>query len=311
MTQRQRWIGQIAHMKWTSFFRHLLRSIGQRFPVLRRYSGRLGLGRLVTAGAAYEQIVIDDDVVIELDLSVPIYRHIYFHHNISAMPETQLIRLLSAPSGILVDVGANIGYFALIAAKYWRHVYAFEPSYRTFAMLARNIRLNPLLAPKVDAFQLALSDHTGQSRFFNSAQHPDLGSLRAIPSGDALVENVEVDTLDRVLQDVPVAFMKIDVEGGELDVLNGGRSVIDRHQPLVLCEMFEPFQKRFGHTCRDIADFFLKRDYEGFRVLGDQTSRGQVRLNPLDVDQLRADEAENALFVPSARVGQVMTRLPA
>jgi hypothetical protein len=52
-----------------STIRHALRAIGQQFPWLRQYSGRLGLGRLVAPNSTCEQIIIDDDSIIELDLT--------------------------------------------------------------------------------------------------------------------------------------------------------------------------------------------------------------------------------------------------
>ena len=296
-------------MNMKSALRHTLRALGQRFPQLRRYSGKLGLGRLVTSGSTREQIRVDGDVVIELDLSVPIFRYLYFHHDLSSALETILIRRLLTPNDTFVDVGAHIGYFTLVAAKYTRHVFAFEPNPSTYAYLQRNIQLNPALASRVTSYPIALSDHVGSASLFNSPEHPDLASLQPIESAHTVVEAVTLDTLDHVLSAYNISFLKIDVEGGELDVLNGARETVGRDRPLVLCELLEPFQQRFGHTCQDIVHFFHEYGYKAYHVQEDTSRRGNVIVKPLDLAELSVDEANNALFVPSERVAETLTRL--
>ena len=106
--------------------RRSLRQIAIHYPGLQRISGRMGVGRLLAPANTKEQIKIDGDITLELDMSVPAFRYLYFHHDLSAEPETQLLRALLKPADVFVDVGAHIGVFALVAAKYAAAVHAFE-----------------------------------------------------------------------------------------------------------------------------------------------------------------------------------------
>lgn len=248
-------------------------------------------------------------MVIELDLSVPIFRYLYFHHDLSSALETILIRRLLTPNDTFVDVGAHIGYFTLVAAKYTRHVFAFEPNPSTYAYLQRNIQLNLALAAKVTSYPIALSDHAGAANLFNSPEHPGRASLQPIESAHTVVEAVTLDTLDHILSAHKISFLKIDVEGGELNVLNGAREIVGRDRPLALCELFEPFQQRFGCTCQDIVDFFHEYGYKAYYVQEDTSRRCGVIVKSLDLAELSVDEANNALFVPSERVAETLTRL--
>ena len=174
---------------------------------------------------------MDGDIAIELDLSVPSMRPLYFLYDISSMLETVLIRRLLLPGDVFVDVGANIGYFSLIAAKYARQVVAFEPSPMTRPYLRRNLELNPALASRVTVHSLALSDHCGSAEMFNPPDYPGMAALRPTGQEREVVESVALDTMDHALVDQRVSFIKVDVEGGELDVLNGACLTIDRGAP--------------------------------------------------------------------------------
>jgi FkbM family methyltransferase len=289
-----------------ALLRHRLRDAGQRMPWLRRYTGRLGLGRFVAPESTREQIRVDGDVTIELDLSVPFFRYLYFHHDLSSAPEILLLRRLLTPADMVVDVGAHIGYFALVAAKYSGHVHAFEASPTTCAYLLRNLELNPNLAARITSHVVGLSSCSATLPLYRPTAQPDTASLKPLDGPEHIVERVTVDTLDNCLSDATVSFLKIDVEGAECDVLEGARGTIQDHRPLVLCEVFEPNQARFGRTCQEIIDFFDANDYRGFHVLRALSDLGPVHLVPLTLRSLSRTEADNVLFVPADRIDRVL-----
>lgn len=289
--------------------RHGLRYLGQRFPQLRRYSGRLGLGRLLARGQPREQIRIDGDVIIELDLSVPQFRHYYYNFDLSSAAESILIRQLLSPDSTFVDVGAHLGYFALIAAKYARHVFAFEPGPDTYARLERNLELNPALATKITAYAVGLSEHCGTADFYFAADDPGGSSLRPVEWARTSIKTIQLETLDHLLTGQSLSFIKVDVEGAELDVLRGGSGILRRDQPLVLCELFEKWQQRFGRTIQDTVSFLHELEYEGYRVEEKPAKRGRIKVTPLNVAELDTVDVNNALFVPSARASDVLDRL--
>ena len=288
--------------------RRVLREIGIRFPVLQRYGGRLGLGRLLSGHSGRAQVRLDGDIIIEFDLSVPFFRYLYYLHDLSRMPESYLIRCLLGPEDVFVDVGAFIGYWTLLAAKYASQVFAFEPSLATFTYLQRNLELNPTLARKVVALSSALSDHIGYESLYRPSSQPDLASLQWFPAQDIVKENVSVTTLDDILLETIVSFIKIDVEGAELKVLQGGHRVMQRSRPLVLCELFEPYQVRFGASCQQIIHFFANYDYQAYRVQLGKSRKSGVILTPLELGALNDTTVENALFVPVEK-GQKIAQL--
>ena len=130
-------------------------------------------------------------------------------------------------------MGAHIGYFNLMAAKYAGHVFAFETRPSTFVLLQRNIQLPPQLEARIMARAIGLSNHAGHLHLHRPLAHHGAASLRPVDVPNTVIDNIGVDTLDRVLVHNPIAFLKIDVEGGEYDVLLGANQVIKRDCPVI------------------------------------------------------------------------------
>lgn len=142
--------------------------------------------------------------------------------------ETQIASRVLRPGDVFVDVGANWGYFTL-AAAHWvgaaGRVIAFEPEPRLFELLTTNLALNRIQS--VRPRQLAVAAGRGTLRF--AAFHADGGnwgvSRAVLPTAPADFE-CRTAALDDELdaeQVGPVQLTKIDVEGGEADVLLGMR----------------------------------------------------------------------------------------
>lgn len=293
-----------------STLRKALRRVGVAFPHLRRYSGRLGLGRLLTPGHPLERVVIDDDVVIELDLSVPYFRSLYFHHDLSADEDLRLLRRLLCPTDTVVDVGANIGYVSLVAAKHGGRVLAVEPAPDNVARLRRNLALNPRHAAKVEVEAVALAAQPGPMTLYASPAEPQKSSL-GFRAGDARAVHVTVRTLDEVVQAHqlrPLAFLKIDVEGAELDVLHGGLTTLREDRPLVLCELNADMQAAMGRTCRDLIGCLEALGYVG-REVEAGGGPGGLTLRPPQPDLYPPHSFRNALFMPLERLAEVERRL--
>ena len=153
-------------------------------------------------------------------------------------PELTLVAGLLGLRGTLVDVGANSGPYALLAAQLGRRVIAFEPNPRVASGLRR------LLGPRGEVHQVALSDENGSAAFFvpyeGTQEVSTRGSLEPTAHVEFERERIEVDlaTLDSF--DLrSVALIKIDVEGHEWRVLKGGLQTIRRELPNLLIEIEE------------------------------------------------------------------------
>lgn len=136
----------------------------------------------------------------------------------------QLFQSLISQEDIVADVGANIGLTALLFQGLAAHVYAFEPSPTTYAILEENLRENKV--KNVEAFNIGLGQNSEtQSLTFasNNRSGGSVGNQFQVSSGHT-TEQIVIDTLDRFFSEgrkVP-SFLKIDVEGFEQKVISGG-----------------------------------------------------------------------------------------
>jgi FkbM family methyltransferase len=150
------------------------------------------------------------------------------------------------PGSVVLDIGANIGAYAIPLAKAFPdcEIHGFEPNPTMLARLRDNIALNgAVLDGRIRAIPLALSDVVGQLRFFvvqGIEGNPGLSSLREESLGTADHDTIEVavQTLDSIYLDSArrISAIKIDVQGHELQVLRGGRKLIERDRPALVFE---------------------------------------------------------------------------
>ena len=147
---------------------------------------------------------------------------------------------------ICIDVGANIGNHACFFARYFQRVIAFEPSPRNRLLLACNVGLN---AADVTICPVGLSDANAELPFW---EHPtNLGGSRfyKVKPQDAgkTVKTLEVvrgdEYLPERLGNSAVAFIKVDVEGHELQAFRGLEATIRRHRPIMAFELFSERQE--------------------------------------------------------------------
>ena len=142
---------------------------------------------------------------------------------------SRAIELNLAPGDVFVDVGANIGYDSLLAARCVGRagcVVAIEASPRTFALLKRNLDLND--AVNVRAVNAAVADRPGRLDLYEMSQY-NIGAATTLASrGGTRLGSVDALPLDRILTAKEIArlrLIKMDVEGAEPPILN---ALLDR-----------------------------------------------------------------------------------
>ncbi len=145
------------------------------------------------------------------------------------------------PGDTIFDIGANVGFFSLIAARLvgpTGKVYSFEPVPANAAAIRRNAGLNGF---SIDVMETAVGDSTGEIELVLT-RHPGGASIIAdTPSHDISGRlRVPVTRIDDLVAegriDVP-AFVKIDVEGAEAAVLRGMEQTCRGHRPGIVCEL--------------------------------------------------------------------------
>ena len=174
---------------------------------------------------------------------------------------------LLRPGDVFLDVGANVGFFSLLAARAVGpagQVYAVEPVPANAEQIRRGARRNRLA---VDVLELALTDRTGTTTLV-LAMHPGgaaVASAAAPPDPTGTIE-VETDTVDRLVSSgrirVP-SVVKVDVEGAESEVLAGMTATLATHRPAVICEIdgADP-----GELDRKRSELTAAFDGAGYRI---------------------------------------------
>lgn len=245
----------------------LLRLYGIMLPsqmrdLLRRYT--VTLKRLLSRG-----IIPQDGFVLAKTLDQTIafvlVRDGCYEPHLSA-----LLRQHLREGDIFVDVGANIGYFTLLAAACVvpkGHVHSFEPNPRTFEVLRRNVALNRF--SQVTLNDLALSNQAGTLQLYIGPEYIDSGLASMRQTSQSLSETVVCQsiTLDEYVANKGIGkirAVKLDIEGAELLALQGSCSLLDSpNKPdLIALEAIYSHAAAFGISTVSVAQFLAEREYE-------------------------------------------------
>lgn len=208
--------------------------------------------------------------------------------------ETETLNLffkLASEAEVILDVGAHVGVFSLVAAHAnpSAQVFAFEPVATTYRRLQRNVTLNDL--KNLRCFQSALGDKDETAEVFHQSGMTFTASLSrefmhwqpnwsssmvAVITGDKFVEQNDLPRVD---------LMKIDTESTEPQVLAGMLKTIERDRPNIICEVLP------GLTEQSIENLLAPLGYSFYRI----TDTGLVRQEKITGDF----KFRNYLFSPA------------
>lgn len=153
---------------------------------------------------------------------------------------------LDKPVNIL-DIGAQTGLYTLYA-KYLpkSQFYSFEPFSDTYKVLNDNLALNGIT--NVKTYNVGISNYKGECVLNTSKSHNGLHTLGSNPLRftDVVPVKINVDTIDNLFyeNDIPVDFIKIDTEGWEYFILQGGEKTIQKYKPFIQIEWCEMNMKQ-------------------------------------------------------------------
>jgi FkbM family methyltransferase len=249
--------------------RHGLRLLVQRSPFSRHTKEQvhnLLAAEVAPAGVAACTVDAGGGRSIRLHIHVRdgLTRYWYFWgYSYYELGTTRLLRRLLERKRVFFDVGANIGYYTFLAAALLEGrgaVHAFEPWGVVFDDLAANARLNGFRCLNLN--QVALGERDGEARLFLPGTHEwTMASLVADSAGQAF-DNVRTQRFDSYCRERGIDtmdLMKIDVEGAELQVLQGMGSLLSRWRPDIVLEVLEPFEA-------ELDSFFAETPYRKFRI---------------------------------------------
>jgi FkbM family methyltransferase len=132
------------------------------------------------------------------------------------------------PNTVFYDVGANVGFYSLLAAVLVGpgKVFSFEPLPRNISYLKRHLALNH--ASNVDVQELAISDKNSAAKF-SVEKTGYMGHLAS--EGEITVPTATLDSLLQEGRILPPNYIKMDIEGAEHEALLGARECFERYRP--------------------------------------------------------------------------------
>ena len=181
------------------------------------------------------------------------------------------------PDDVIIDVGANIGSFSLVASKYIGNqgkIVAIEPSAYAYHKFIENLKRNKHLSERIQPLQAFVTQkqNTVPNSIYaswditsNTQRHtnhkgvltPTLGAISI--SLDQITKQFNIEKLN---------WLKIDVDGFEKDVLLGGQYIFEYHKPNIFMELCEYSLKEHHTSVEEILSFLIQFNYHFYSVSG-------------------------------------------
>lgn len=182
--------------------------------------------------------------------------------------ELEMSLNLVNPKDIILDVGANLGWYAMNIANRCQDctIHAFEPILNTYNYLKDNISMNKY--DNINVYHLGLSEKEGVLKFYFDDELSVNASLSNVSENKNIKEiECPVTTIDLFVKQQKidkVDFIKCDVEGAELLVFKGGYELIKKEKPIVFSEMLRKWSQKFNYHPNDIIAYFNDLGYDCF-----------------------------------------------
>jgi len=202
------------------------------------------------------------------------FEHVGMHIFVEGVYEpdcTRLFESLLRPGDCVLDVGANIGWFTLLASVLVAEkgqVHAFEPVPQIADCLTENVALNR--RQNVTVHRTAALDRCGATQFnMVCGKNMGLSSIRDLGRTGVRAIEVATVTIDSLKETLPpVRLVKLDVEGAEHKALQGMKEVIDRDKPMILLELEDNFLQASGSSAAEVLRLLNHFGYKAFLLAG-------------------------------------------
>jgi FkbM family methyltransferase len=188
--------------------------------------------------------------------------------------DIQSLRSYVKPGEVVIDVGANVGFFTKRFARWVSDggfVIAVEPEESNFRQLLRNLD-NSGTAPVVRTVQGVVAEQHGTLKLAVNPIHP--GDHKIAPEGI----DVTAFTIDDLVRKEPrarICLMKIDVQGAEERVLRGAQETIKRDHPAILVEIDDEALRQMGSSAERVVTLLMGFGYV-IQRLGKNSKMGQI-----------------------------------
>ena len=163
---------------------------------------------------------------------------------------------------VLVDIGANIGSITLPLAQLFHSstVISVEPTKYAYSKLKKNLNLNPDIKKRVKLHNKFISNKKKKINYVHSSwKFSSKLYKHKIHRGILKETSNKTQSLSELLKRIKkkIDFIKIDVDGYEMEVLKSGREIIKKYKPLIYFEFAPYLYKEFGYTAKNLIDFII------------------------------------------------------
>ena len=173
-------------------------------------------------------------------------------------------------NSIVLDVGSNFGQMSVLFSKLGKNieVYSFEASKYLFEILTKNTEINDANVKLFNNLVGNISSSNFKIKKANLSKFNTYGSnkIEIIKTGDLKdnfeIENVKSIKIDDVIFDKKISFMKVDVQGFDLEVLKGAKNTILKEKMPIIFEYEKDFEKDFGYKFKDFEKFIFEINYK-------------------------------------------------
>lgn len=206
------------------------------------------------------------------------------------------------PGDTVVDIGANRGMFALVAARQVGAsgvIHCFEPNPKSVAILHQDLDQNEIQNVIVHNFGLSNENreltltipciNSGEATFGRSAYEETEEIIAPVRIGD------------QVLEDVIPDLIKVDVEGYETRAIEGLSKTIVRSLPLIITEVIEQHLQRAGTSADELFGVMEGFGYRGFQLLSDHSA---IHLEPYTREDAKAAECDFAWLHTASKASE-------
>lgn len=236
----------------------VLRFITRRFPKPKGFRHLLPLYRkIVSEGSTFRIHDFDGDLKLEVNIRETIGISLWNYPDLYEKEERRVFCSAIRPGCAVLDVGANLGVYTLLAARRGARVFSVEADPMNAALLRRNITINGF-SDRVTIFEMAATESPKTVPLYrNPANWGGSNLYQGVPAG-----TVDGNTIDS-LNLPPIDVCKMDIEGSELKALAGMQHTLECSPSL---KLLIECSREFGESEPLMA--YLKNNFTRLEVIG-------------------------------------------
>jgi len=201
---------------------------------------------------------------------ISIFRLSYWQYKtITDRKTLQFIKKNINDGDYVVDIGAMIGFHTCYLASnigVKGLVYAFEPEKRNYSMLCETLK-SKKLDIRVITVNKAVSSDSGKINFSINNDHPADHHISSYKDNNSyLINAISLDNFFKGIINRPIKFIKIDVQGHELEVLKGSYELILKDKPMILLEIDSDSLNRSKSSKEGLIQYMKKLNYSPYII---------------------------------------------